>query len=223
MPIRLIDVAHKFPGQRRLFSNINLSLESGDVLALTGPSGSGKSTLLSIIAGWLAPMLGRVEVPTGTVTAWVFQNPHGVAQRTALDHVVLPIIARGIPRATAEIEAMRFLESFHLTTVARRRFSDLSGGEAQRLMLARATARVSVPSDDAGRLDGLMLVDEPTAQLDPANAGTVIESMHSLAGLGAVVIIATHDPRVSERCSRVLDLGSLDLDDSAGRDADAPA
>ncbi|HLT09663.1 MAG TPA: ATP-binding cassette domain-containing protein, partial [Micromonosporaceae bacterium] len=136
------------------------------------------------------------KVPDGTVTVWVFQNPHGVAQRTALDHVVLPMLARGMRRAEASREAMSLLREFDLEATALRRFGELSGGEGQRLMLARALAR------DAG----LVLVDEPTAQLDHTNALSVIRVLHAMAGRGAVVVIATHDPRVRDACTRVLDL-----------------
>src|SRR5690606_31673497 len=149
---------------------------------------------LSILAGWLKPSEGSVKVPDGTVTVWVFQNPHGVAQRTALDHVVLPMLARGMRRAEASREAMSLLREFDLEATALRRFGELSGGEGQRLMLARALAR------DAG----LVLVDEPTAQLDHTNALSVIRVLHAMAGRGAVVVIATHDPRVRDACTRVL-------------------
>lgn len=206
MHLRLVDVGHAFAGQSPLFEGINAAYDAGDVVALTGPSGSGKSTLLSIIAGWLRPTHGRVELPPSVVTAWVFQNPHGVARRSALDHVALPIVARGATRAEAEAEAMKMLEAFHLRDVARRRFGELSGGEAQRLMLARAAARVK---GAASVSNGLILVDEPTAQLDPANAMTVVDTLESLAQLGAVVVIATHDPRVRQRCTRVLDLSAV--------------
>ena len=204
MYLRLVDVGHAFAGRSPLFEGISAAFGAGDVVALTGPSGSGKSTLLSIIAGWLRPTHGRVDLPRSVVTAWVFQNPHGVARRTALDHGALPVVARGATRAEADAEAMELLESFHLRDVASRRFGELSGGEAQRLMLARAAARVS---GTASASAGLMLVDEPTAQLDRANATAVVDALESLARLGAVVVIAPHDVRVRQRCTRVLDLG----------------
>jgi ABC-type lipoprotein export system ATPase subunit len=194
--IALTGVGHAFAGQPPLFRGITATLASGDVVALTGPSGSGKSTLLSIMANWLVSTEGTVDVPAGIVTVWVFQNPHGVARRTALDHVVLPILARGARRAHAEGQARRLLAAFDLEEVAGRPFAALSGGEGQRLMLARAVARQA----------GLILVDEPTAQLDHTSADSVIGVLRSMAGRGAVVVVATHDPRVRDACTRVLDL-----------------
>lgn len=207
MRIELIGVGHAFGEQPLLFSGITETLVPGEVVALTGPSGSGKSTLLSVLAGWLTPTEGIVHVPESTVIAWVFQNPHGVAQRTAIDHVVLPLLARGARRATAVREAARLLASFDLSTVADRPYGALSGGEAQRLMLARAVARGP----------GLILVDEPTAQLDRTSAGTVISVLQAMAGRGSVVVIATHDPHVRKGCTRVLDLAAH----RAGEDVDA--
>src|SRR5690606_3042626 len=112
--LRLVDVGHVFAGQSPLFEGISAAFDAGAVVALTGPSGSGKSTLLSIIAGWLRPTHGRVDLPPSVVTAWVFQNPHGVARRTALDHVALPVVARGATRAEADAEALELLDAFHL-------------------------------------------------------------------------------------------------------------
>lgn len=204
MPIELTGVGHAFAGRPPLFRAVSATFAAGDVVALTGPSGSGKSTLLSILAGWVAPSEGSVHVPESMVTVWVFQNPHGVAQRSAVDHVALTILARGARRADAQREARALLARFHLADVADRRFGQLSGGEAQRLMLARAVARVESAAGSAG----LILVDEPTAQLDPTNAAGVVAVLEALAEVGAVVVIATHDPRVRDRCTRVLDLAA---------------
>lgn len=209
MRIELIEVGHAFGDQPLLFRGVTETFVANEVVALTGPSGSGKSTLLSLLAGWLTPTEGVVHVPESTVIAWVFQNPYGVAQRTAIDHVVLPLLARGARRTEAEREAARLLASFDLLAVADRPYWSLSGGEAQRLMLARAVARDP----------GLILVDEPTAQLDPVNAGAVKSVLHAMAGRGSVVVIATHDPRVRDGCTRVLDLAAY----RAGDGVDASA
>ena len=198
MQLVLADLGHHFPGAPPLFTGLNAHLESGEVTAVVGPSGSGKSTLLSLIAGWLAPTTGTISRPPGARLTWVFQNPFGVAHRTAVDHIVLPYLAHGLQRPDAEREAHSVLRLFGLAELAERQFADLSGGEAQRLMLARAVA--SAPD--------LMLVDEPTAQLDRTSAGAVIEALGNLASTGALVVIATHDPRVREVCHRVIDLGT---------------
>jgi len=127
---------------------------------------------------------------------WVFQNPHGVARRTALDHVVLPLLTQGSNRLEAEAKAREVMALFGMEALGGRQFRQLSGGEAQRLMLARAVAT---------RPD-LLLVDEPTAQLDLATAQTVNEVLAGIAHSGAIVLVATHDPHTRDACSAVLDL-----------------
>ena len=189
-------LAHEFPGTRRLFTNLELALVPGEVVAVVGPSGSGKSTLLSILAGWVKPVEGTVTWSGVESTGWVFQNPHGVPRRTALDHVVVPLLAHGLTRRAAEREALGIMARFGLTDVADRAFRSLSGGEAQRLMLARAV----------GSSYDLLLVDEPTAQLDMATAATVDAVLANIAQDDVIVVVATHDPRTRDACTRVIDL-----------------
>jgi len=176
-----------------------MSLEPPIVAAITGPSGSGKSTLLGIVAGWTAPTAGRVVRDGIKRTAWVFQNPFGVARRTALDHVTLPLMARGMDRSGAEVVGSSLLNDFGLREAASRRFSALSGGEGQRLMLARAVA--SDPD--------LLLIDEPTAQLDRHSATTVIEVIRETAASNRIVLVASHDLDLVERCDVLFDLARL--------------
>lgn len=196
MRVSAVDVAHRFPGTDILFEHLSFTVEPGEVVALCGPSGCGKSTLLSILAGWEKPWAGHIEREGIGKVGWVFQNPYGVANRTALDHVAFPLLAKGLGRGEAEERAMRTLELFGLGDVADRPFAALSGGEAQRLMLARA---VCVRPD-------MLLVDEPTAQLDTRTAETVSHVLGNLAGQGMIVFVATHDPRTRDACDRVIDL-----------------
>ncbi len=197
--IRVRGLAHRFPGTGELFGGLDLDLRPGELVAVVGPSGSGKSTLLHLLAGWGRPAAGTIERVGVNRIGWVFQNPHGVPGRTALDHVVLPLLARGTSRAGAEAEAETILGRFGLAGVAARRFRHLSGGEAQRLMLARAAA--SAPD--------LLLVDEPTAQLDPATARTVNEVLAGIAADDVTVVVATHDPDTRDACRRVVDLARV--------------
>ena len=197
--LALEGVGHAFPGGAALFRDVDAELRAGEVYALTGPSGSGKSTLLSIMAGWVPPLEGRVVRHGVGKVAWVFQNPHGVARRTALDHVVLPYLAQGLRRREGEARAREQLESFGLAPVADHDFATLSGGEAQRLMLARGIAC----SPD------LLLVDEPTAQLDRRTAEVVNSTLHALRVTGTIVVVATHDPVTRSLCTGMLDLGAF--------------
>jgi lipoprotein-releasing system ATP-binding protein len=189
-------LGHAFSRTGSLFVGLDFSFHPGELIALVGPSGSGKSTLLSILAGWTPPTSGTLERIGIAHTGWVFQNPHGSARRSALDHVVLPLLARGYSRSAAEDEALILLERFSLESVGDRVFRDLSGGEAQRLMLARAVATQS----------DLLLIDEPTAQLDLRAASVVNEVIASIASDSAIVVVATHDQRTRDACTRVVDL-----------------
>lgn len=196
MHLRAEGLGHAFPGSGFLFEDLTFQVSPGVPTAVVGPSGSGKSTLLSIIAGWQEPTRGTVIRDSLSTVCWVFQNPHGVARRTALDHVVLPLLTQGIDRHEAEGRAREVMSLFGLLDLAGRQFRQLSGGEAQRLMLARAVAT---------RPD-VLLVDEPTAQLDLATARTVNDVLAGVSQSGAVVLIATHDPNTRQACAEVLDL-----------------
>lgn len=198
MFVALCDLGHRFPGNPFLFEHVTARLEPGRVYALTGPSGSGKSTLLGMLAGWIAPSSGEIVREGVSKIGWIFQNPHGVARRSALDHVALPYVARGHSRETAEREAAALLLRFGLAYAADRQFRALSGGEGQRLMLARGVA--AAPE--------LLLVDEPTAQLDPRTAATVSDALTRIATAGTIIVIATHDARTRDACTDIIDLGA---------------
>lgn len=197
--IEVDGLAHGFPGGARLFEDLAFAFGSGDIVAICGPSGSGKSTLLSILAGWESPLAGTVTKQSIQSVGWVFQNPHGVTHRTAVDHVAFPFLTKGFTRSAADTQARAVLATFDLQEVAERPFHALSGGEAQRLMLARA---VAIAPD-------LLLVDEPTAQLDQTTARTVNATLRSIADGGSIVLIATHDHGTREACEYVVDLAGF--------------
>lgn len=110
--------------------------------------------------------------------------------------MALPLLARGMSRAQADVEANRLLDAFNLAHLAERSFRDLSGGEAQRVLLARGLA--CSPT--------LLLVDEPTAQLDQSTARDIASTLGSLREDGVSVVIATHDPSIRAQCDAVIDL-----------------
>lgn len=200
MRLSIDDLGHRFADDGPwLFRNVSACLEVGEVLAVTGPSGSGKSTLLKILVGWSAAAegsVGRIGLPH---VSWVFQNPHGTGRRTVLDHVALPFLAQGVSVVEAEEYAAELLDQFSLSHVAKSEFRRLSGGEGQRLMLARAVA--SRPS--------LILIDEPTAQLDQVTARQVDHAIMQLADRETIVVVATHDMRTRDACSAHIDLGNF--------------
>jgi ABC-type lipoprotein export system ATPase subunit len=188
---------HSFRGVGELFGGLSHEFQEGSFVALVGPSGSGKSTLLSLLAGWERPVGGSVLREGIDSIGWVFQNPHGVARRSAIHHVCEPLFAKGMSRKGAVAEAGRIMARFGLDSLADRPFAALSGGEAQRLMLARAIAKQP----------DLLLVDEPTAQLDPAASDSVNRVLGELSDSRMIVVVATHDQGTAAACRERLVLG----------------
>lgn len=197
MRLTLDALGHRYHDGAWLFRGLDATVGGGESLAVTGPSGSGKSTLLAILAGLIDSAEGSVTFDRDRPVTWVPQLPHGSPRRSTIDHVLLPLHARGVDEADAARESQRLLDAVGLGEHANAQFSTLSGGEAQRLMLARALA-----TDPA-----LLLVDEPTAQLDRATAATVNDMLRSLTASDTVLIVATHDAATRDACDQVLDIG----------------
>jgi ABC-type Fe3+/spermidine/putrescine transport system ATPase subunit len=176
---------------------VSLIVRPGEVVALLGPSGSGKSTLLNAVAGFLAPSAGtirlrnrlvadpsRTEPPERRDVGVVFQNYALWPHLTAVDTVAYPLRRRGQARAEARAEARRILGLLHIGQLADRRPGELSGGEQQRVGLARALARQA----------SLYLFDEPTAHLDTHVRGVFLEELVARrSASGAAALYATHD------------------------------
>ena len=176
------------------------SVGPGARIAMMGPSGSGKSTLLHLMAGLDDPTVGTVEWPAigdrgalrpGPV-AVIFQGPSLLPPLTVEENVALPLVLAGESDAQAHEEARSALELVELLDVRDKLPEEISGGQAQRAAIARALA---------GR-PHLILADEPTGQLDRANASAVVELLLAAADEGdAALVVATHDPLVAERLS----------------------
>lgn len=202
-------------------AEVDLEVRPGEVLALLGPSGSGKTTLLHTLAGFLRPTAGEVFLAGALVAgdrAWVaperrqvgmvFQGGALWPHLDVLDTVAYPLRRQGRPRGQARSEAAILLERLGLATLADRRPAQLSGGEQQRVGLARALARNPA----------LFLFDEPTAHLDTHLRGVVLEEMaRRREALGAAAVYATHhaaealaiaDRVVVLRAGRVIQVGS---------------
>ena len=189
-----------------------LSIARGEIVALVAPSGAGKSTLLQIAGLLDAPDGGRVRI--GGVAAeglddagrtalrrtgigFVYQFHHLLPEFSALENVMLPQFAAGVARAAAAARAAALLDSVGLAARVGHRPAELSGGEQQRVAVARALANAP----------GLLLADEPTGNLDPQTADRVFAVMlETVRGQGAGALIATHNPELAARMDRVVRL-----------------
>lgn len=197
--IELNDIWHRYGRTSRwVLTGINLSIHAGEFWAITGPSGRGKSTLLWIVGGLLVPTQGTRTVEPDCHPSFVLQQNPLLRRRSALDNVALPFVVRGDPYHVAQQRAEALLSTFGLSQCAGRRGRFLSGGEQQRVCIARAAACGSA----------LLVCDEPTGQLDNANSRSVAEALLVLARTGTAIVAATHDPVVVEQASHVLDLGA---------------
>lgn len=189
------------------------SFPAGTVTALTGPSGSGKSTLLYLLGLMLRAQHGHVTLDGQPVDrasdadrarlrahrfGFVFQDAALDPTRTVLDNVVETALYRREPRRRAAAAAHSLMRRFGVDVRATHRPGQISGGQAQRIALCRAL--LAAPP--------VVLADEPTGNLDPATARTVISALREHAATGATVVIASHDPQVVGQCDRHLDLGS---------------
>ena len=193
-------LAHRFPGTDLLFEHLDFVAEPGSTIAVCGPSGCGKSTLLSILAGWEKPYAGTVTREGVNRVGWVFQNPYGVTERTALDHVVFPLLAKGMRRKEAELKALEAMGLFDLEYAADRRFSDLSGGEAQRVKLA--TELMKRPTGKT-----IYILDEPTTGLHTADVHRLVNVLERLVANGNTVVVIEHNLDVIKTADYIIDLG----------------
>lgn len=171
----------------RILSGVTLALRTGAPTVLIGPNGSGKTTLLRLVMGLLAPSAGRItwggrDRTDGRRLAIVSQRPV-MLRRSAFANVTYALGAAGMQRACRARRAEELLARVNLSAQAARPARRLSGGEQQRLALARALARDPE----------VLCLDEPTASLDPANIKAVEEIVTAVAASGVKVVMATHD------------------------------
>jgi len=181
--VRLKSVTKSFNGVKVL-DNIDLEVCRNDYLLLLGPNGAGKTTLLKIIMNVLKPDKGTVEVYCKRISC-VFQEPRLLPWKTALDNVALPLIARGMSKGKARKIAGEWLHKVGLQGYENYYPRQLSSGQQQRVAIARAFA---IEPD-------LLLLDEPTSNLDPENKRYVMKLIKKLLNeFKTTVIHVTHDP-----------------------------
>ncbi|MGH9125495.1 MAG: ABC transporter ATP-binding protein [Acidimicrobiales bacterium] len=190
----------------RVLAGIDLGIESGDRVAVTGPSGSGKSSLLALLAGLLTPSEGEVLLDGERLVSFpgpdkglalILQGYGLVSLLTAAENIEIALRTAGWARGEAQREAAFWLEDVGLLGHDDQLADELSGGQQQRVAIARALAL----------RPRILIADEPTAELDAAARALVLEKILAAADRGAAVVLATHDPEVAALCGRRLDLG----------------
>lgn len=204
--------------------NFSLKIAKGQAVAVMGPSGSGKSTLLSIIGGLNPPTGGRIMIDEIDLYAlsrerradfrreylgFVFQQFQLISYLTALENVLLPLTTTRYPTRQKREMAMQALKRVNMTARADRLPSQLSGGEQERVAIARAV--VNEPP--------LILADEPTGSLDTKTAGEIMELFNSLNESGLTILMVTHNPDNTSYMNRTITMqdGSLINDSDAAR------
>ncbi len=189
---------------------LSMDVKAGEIVSIIGPSGSGKTTLLNIAGGLDNATAGMVQVGDVTVTnlsvtqlvdfrrkmvGHIFQNLNLIPTLTAEENIEFSMIASGIPRNERKGKVQELLETVGLADRAHHKPEELSGGEQQRIAIAAALA------NDAP----VLLADEPTGELDTANARIVVEYLVKVnRELGKTIIMVTHDPSVARATDRIL-------------------
>lgn len=195
----------------RALDGVDLEIAPGTFCVVMGPSGSGKSTLLHLIGGLDRPTSGVIEVAGKTIDSldenalavfrrrtvgFVFQSFNLIPSMSALENVAFPLRFARIRRADRRLRAMESLRNVSLEDRAFHRPVELSGGQQQRVAIARAL--INDPQ--------LILADEPTGNLDSASGDSILQLLSELHQSGRTVIVVTHDQRISQVATRILNL-----------------
>ncbi|MBC8868470.1 MAG: ABC transporter ATP-binding protein [Planctomycetes bacterium] len=196
-------------GDVRALDGVTLRVNDGGFVAIRGASGCGKSTLLSLVGGLALPTVGKITVAGNEVSGmspaqraefrtdnigFVFQMFHLLPYLTVLDNVL--VAAPAGARSTAAERAKELLDTFSLSDRLLHRPGQLSVGQRQRVAMARAL--LNRPA--------LLLADEPTGNLDPENAASLLDTMAAFHRDGGTILLVTHDSQAAERAGRILEL-----------------
>lgn len=206
-----------------ILRGVDLNVSAGEVLAVVGPSGAGKTSMLMVLSGLEAATSGTITVANQNLTEMnedqlalfrrdnvgiVFQDFHLIPTMTALENVAMPMELSG--RKDAMDQAKEGLEAVGLGHRLTHYPAQLSGGEQQRVALARAVA--SKPK--------LLLADEPTGNLDGETGQKIMDLLFSLSrDMGSTLVLITHDPKLAEKCSRIVRMADGHLTDIQSMDA----
>jgi len=211
--LSLRDVSFGYSPHQPILRDVNLDLRAGRIAAILGANGAGKTTLLSLALGWLSPWEGEIWLMGAPLRKWssrersqrmalVPQGEHTPFDYTVIEYVLLGraphLSPLGMPTA-ADVEiARQALEQVGIAALANRPLPQLSSGEHQLMLMARALAQIAspaLPSEDASAR--LLLLDEPTAHLDLGNKARLIAIMRGLRELGVTLLMTSHEPEVA--------------------------
>ncbi len=197
------------PTEVHALSEVDLSVDAGELVAVMGPSGSGKTTLLTIAGSLEEPTSGTVVVDGSALTAmsrndqarlrrrsigYVFQDYNLLAGLTALENVSLPLELDGVPAKKAQSAGMAALDELRMADWAPRFPDELSGGERQRVAIARAIVGSR----------RLLLADEPSGALDSTNGESVMRLLLTACRRGVAAVVVTHDAQLASWADRVV-------------------
>ena len=214
-------VFHLGDSEVHALRHLDLSIDSGDYVAIMGPSGSGKSTLLNLLGLLDHPNDGTYRLEGRDVTTlspeeqarvrserigFVFQSFHLVPRLTAAENIALPMTLAGIEPAQRAVRVAQALSDYGLTNRAGHRPDQLSGGQRQRVAIARAT--IMQPA--------MILADEPTGNLDRATGEEVMRLLEELNARGVTLIVVTHDTLLGARAHRQLLMEDGELKHDSG-------
>ena len=212
MILQMRDICKDYPMGKtvtRVLKNVNLDVSEGDYLAIMGPSGSGKTTLMNLIGCLDVPTSGSYLLGDREITkcsgkeladvrnkeiGFVFQSFHLLPKLTALDNVALPLLYGGVKKEERRERARAALETVGLSDRVDHRPDQLSGGQCQRVGIARAI--VGKPR--------LLLADEPTGALDSASGAQVMELFQQLHADGSTIIMITHDRGIAHHADTIM-------------------
>jgi lipoprotein-releasing system ATP-binding protein len=208
----LTRIYHEGPQDVTVLDSLSLEVRAGERVAVVGSSGSGKTTLLNLLGGLDRPTRGEVAIAGESLLdlgeaalgkfrnrhiGFVYQFHHLLAEFTALENAALPLIVRGMRKKAAEAQARELLAKVGIEHRADHKPGELSGGERQRVAIARAL--VTDPS--------LVLMDEPTGNLDQATAASILALMDELARTTeCAFVVVTHDTSLAAHQDRVMKL-----------------
>ncbi|PJA27202.1 MAG: macrolide ABC transporter ATP-binding protein [candidate division Zixibacteria bacterium CG_4_9_14_3_um_filter_46_8] len=198
---------------------IDIDIDENEFVAIVGPSGSGKSTLMNIIGCLDTPSTGDYYLDDEEVgrfgsnklaevrnrkIGFVFQNFNLLSYATTYENIELPLIFSGMPAKRRKTRTMELLDRVGLAERAAHKPTELSGGEMQRIAIARALANNPA----------ILLADEPTGNLDSVSGGSIIEIFRELHADGATIVMITHDRHIADNIPRVIKLKDGGIVDS---------